>query len=192
MTINSSFPIESHHLFLSLILSLSVFQMEEETQPKWEGEASVELKGSAPQQVWGFLEDFFNIHKWHPGLDTCYQVDGVPGQPGLVRYCASTTASSTMWVKEKLTMIDPIKRCLSYEVVDNNMGFKSYVGTMEVLAMTNVADDDKHGCKIKWSFVCDPMVGWKYEDLLSNIESSLQFMAKKMEEHVSSLVHLNT
>ncbi|KAF3446392.1 hypothetical protein FNV43_RR11571 [Rhamnella rubrinervis] len=166
--------------------------MEEETQLKWEGEASVGLEGSAPQQVWGLLEDFCSIHKWHPNLDTSYQVDGVPGQPGLVRYCGITSKSSTMWVKEKLTVIDPIKRCLSYEIVDNNMGFKSYVGTMEVLPMINDADDEEIGCRIKWSFVCDPMVGWKYEDLLSNIESSLQFMAKKMEEHVSSLVDLNT
>lgn len=90
-------------------------------------------------------------------------------------------------------MIDPTKRCLSYEIVENNMGFRFYLATMEVLPASDADDADKlAGCKIKWSFVCDPVEGWKDEDLVSQIESSLQLMAKKMEDHFSSLVDLET
>ncbi|CAN6710789.1 unnamed protein product [Malus baccata var. baccata] len=78
-----------------------------------------------------------------------------PGQPGVIRYASlypdafgKTSLSaddhghhddqrSIKWVTEKLLAIDPIERCLSYEVVDNNMGFKSYVGTMQVLSVND-------------------------------------------------------
>ncbi|KAH7524163.1 lachrymatory-factor synthase [Ziziphus jujuba] len=170
---------------------------EENIGPKWEGGASAEIKGPTPQQVWDLLRDFGNLHKWIPSLDTCDLLDHgnqLPAQTGLIRYCASTKITSsagidqtiTLWAKEKLIMIDPIKRCLSYEIVDNNMGFKSYVGTMEILPIIN--DDVKHGCKIKWSFVSDPVEGWRYEDLVSYIDSSVKLMAKKMEEHIHSSI----
>lgn len=62
-----------------------------------------------------------------------YQVDGVSGQPGPVRYCKAGRDKTTIkWAKEKLLVIDAIKRRMSYEIVDNNMGFKSYVATMQV------------------------------------------------------------
>ncbi|RXI07701.1 hypothetical protein DVH24_005474 [Malus domestica] len=101
------------------------------------------------------LADFCNLHKWFPILDTCYQVEGVPGQPGVIRYASlypdafgKTSLSaddhghhddqrSIKWVTEKLLAIDLIERCLSYEIVDNNIGFKSYVGTMQVLSVND-------------------------------------------------------
>lgn len=68
-----------------------------------------------------------------------------------------------MWVKEKLIMIDPTKRCLTIEIIDNNMGFKSYVATMEVLPINGPGNDDHDAhaavCKIMWLFVCDPVEG---------------------------------
>ncbi|KAK7845019.1 lachrymatory-factor synthase-like [Quercus suber] len=153
------------------------------TQTKWEGKACVELATPTAQEVWHLVEDFCNLHKWLTNVDTCYQVDGIPGQPGLVRYCASTITSSsngneetmTRWAKEKLLMIDPIKRCLSYEVIDNNIGMKFYVAKLIV----SPNDDSKMG---EWSFVCDPIEGLRHEDfLLNTIETGLQSMAKKME-----------
>ncbi|KAJ6698043.1 LACHRYMATORY-FACTOR SYNTHASE [Salix purpurea] len=157
--------------------------MHEETQGKWEGKATAELKGPTADQVWPFFEDFCNLQKWLPGVDTCYQVEGEPGQPGLVRYCSSSTISSdrsheetqVKWVKEKLVMIDRIERCLSYEIIENNVGFKSYVATIKVLPIND-------GCKIEWSYVADPIEGWPVEDFNSYISSSLQFMGQKMEQ----------
>ncbi|XP_061369617.1 lachrymatory-factor synthase-like [Gastrolobium bilobum] len=158
--------------------------MAEECEPKWEGKAIVEVAGTSAELVWPLLEDFCNLHKLIP-LDTCYQVEGIQGQPGLIRYCASSTKGVTsptiMWVKEKLLTIDPIQRCLSYEVVDNNMGFKSYVSTQKVLPINGDDANLGLGCKIEWGFVSDPVEGWRFQDLNSYIESSLQFMAKKIE-----------
>ncbi|KAJ7958833.1 lachrymatory-factor synthase-like [Quillaja saponaria] len=158
--------------------------MEEERKQKWESKASIEIAVLKAAQVWPILEDFCNFHKWFP-IDTCYQVDGASGQPGLIRYTAATTTSSSetiiKWAKEKLLMIDPIQRCLSYQVLDNNIGIKSYVGTFKVLPI-NGNDDHKGGCKIEWSFVCAPMDGWKLEDFLAYVEYCLQFMAKKIDD----------
>ncbi|XP_004501141.1 lachrymatory-factor synthase-like [Cicer arietinum] len=159
--------------------------MAEESNPKWEGKVTVDVRNTDEKQVWSVLEDFCNLHKWIP-IDTCYQVEGIQGQPGLIRYCASTvkddvpdSKSTIKFAKEKLLTIDPIKRCLSYEIVDNNMGFKSYVATIKVLPIN---DDVKgSGCKIEWGFVCDPVEGWRFQDLNSYVEFSLQFMANKIE-----------
>ncbi|KAL5786269.1 hypothetical protein ACOSQ2_008661 [Xanthoceras sorbifolium] len=121
------------------------------------------------------VEDFCNAHKWCPNLDTCYPVEGAPGQPGLIFYYAASTQApsddhstdhekTTRWAKKKLLMIDPIQRCYSYELVDNNIGFKKWV-------------HGENGCTIEWSFVADPIEGWKPEDLASFIDHRLQLMA---------------
>ncbi|GAV65524.1 Polyketide_cyc2 domain-containing protein [Cephalotus follicularis] len=155
------------------------------TKHKWEGKSVVELTGATADQIWPLFADFCNVHKWYPQLDTCYHVEGVQGRPGLIRYCASTTDTSfkssdnttIKWVKERLLTIDPIKRCLSYEVVDNNMGLLSYMATNKVLPVQG-----RNGCKIEWSFVADPVPGMSFQDLASYTESSLRFMARKMKE----------
>ncbi|KAJ9183516.1 hypothetical protein P3X46_007359 [Hevea brasiliensis] len=167
--------------------------MAEKTGPKWEGKTSVELKGATADQVWPFFEDFCNIHQWFPILETCYQVEGEPGKPGLVRYCASKPKPSSdgsggniiNWAKEKLIMINPVERCLSYEVIENNMGFNPYTATFKVLPVNGDGAGDQKGCKIEWSFVCDPMEGWKLEDINSSRNSILQFVANKMEQALS-------
>lgn len=154
--------------------------MGEESDPRWEGKAVVELADTNAEVAWSVLEDFCSLHKWIP-LDTCYQLEGILGKPGLIRYCASTIVddvektSVVKWAKEKLLAIDPVERCLTYEVVENNMGFKSYVGTFRVLSM------EGDGCKIEWEFVCDPVEGWSLEGLKSYVEYSLEFMKKNIE-----------
>ncbi|BFG18525.1 hypothetical protein CerSpe_047990 [Prunus speciosa] len=154
-------------------------------ESKWEGKASADLKGSSAEQVWPLLADFCSLHKWFPNIDTCYQVDGVPGQPGLIRYCArapiDNDESTIMWAKEKLLSLDPIQRCLSYEIIDSNLGFKSYVAVMQVVPTDG--GDGSIGCKIEWSFVCDPIEGWGLNDFRSYLDSSLQLMAEKIMEH---------
>jgi len=47
--------------------------MEEETQLKWEGQATAEVKVPA-DKVWPFLEDFYNIHRWIPNFQQRTQV----------------------------------------------------------------------------------------------------------------------
>ncbi|WVZ17935.1 hypothetical protein V8G54_005257 [Vigna mungo] len=159
--------------------------MTEKSTPKWEGKAMAELPATDPQLTWEVLEDFCNVHKWLP-IKTSYHVEGVSGQPGLIRYCALTVEeegvgddaekTTTMkWAKEKLLEIDPVQRCLTYEVGENNLVFNSYVATIKVFPM------DQDGSKIEWSFVCDPVQGWSFQKLNSLIKSYLEFMAKKIE-----------
>lgn len=171
-------------------------------KPKWEFKTSAGLATATVEQVWPLLEDFCNLHKWLPEtLHECYQVEGILGQqPGLTRYCtfSRTLPSSdgheavtqTVYAYDRLLWIDPIKRCFSYDMLDNNMGMKTYVATLRLLPINDDDDDDDGklhacGCKIEWSFVCDPMEGWSFEDFSSFIAASLQTIAKNMEDATS-------
>ncbi|XP_058780699.1 lachrymatory-factor synthase-like [Vicia villosa] len=158
---------------------------EENKATKWEGKAIVEVRGTNEEIVWSVLEDFCNLHKWLP-IDTCYKFEGVDGQPGVVRYCASTKKGTVKWFKEKLLTIDHVQRCLSYEIVGNNMGFKNYVAIMKVLPL-KISDDEGVGCMIEWECVCDPVEGWSLQDLHSYIGNFLNFMANKIELSYSPL-----
>lgn len=168
---------------------------EENKAKKWEGKAIVEVRGTEEEIVWSVLQDFCNLHKWLP-IDTCYKFEGVDGQPGLVRYCASTKKGAdenseavVKWFKEKLLTIDHVQRCLSYEIVDNNMGFKNYVAIMKVLPLkiTDDDDDERVGCMIEWECVCDPVEGWSLQNLHSYIGNFLRCMANKIELAYSPL-----
>ncbi|KAK6927339.1 Polyketide cyclase/dehydrase [Dillenia turbinata] len=158
----------------------------EKAVSEWEGRAAVELTSSTADQVWPFLADFCKLHNlMHPYIDTCRQIDGFPGQPGLIRYCALTGSSSTsggsessiMWAHEKLLMIDAIQRCFSYEVLENNLGFKKYVATIAVSEINGGT-----GCEIVWSFVANPVEGWTLDQLVSYIDACLKTIAKSIEE----------
>ncbi|KAF8097026.1 hypothetical protein N665_0296s0009 [Sinapis alba] len=161
--------------------------MEQETASfKWEGKQATQVNGVTAEQAWLVLSDFCNVHKWFPTVDTCRRVEGTDGEKGLVRYCASTTTKKeeeeTKWAKERLVEIDPIQRCLSYEVLENNVGFRSYVATVKVMQVDG-GDESDGGevCRIEWSFVSDPVDGWKKEDLESYVGFCLKHMANKME-----------
>ncbi|XP_059642342.1 uncharacterized protein LOC132284272 [Cornus florida] len=164
--------------------------MAEERQPKFEGKATVKLGGPTADEVWSLLEDFCSINKWRPGVDTCYQVEGVQGQPGLIRYCATTPMSSSKgdekviyWAREKLLSFDPIKRCFSYEMLENNAGFNSYVAMIKVLP---VNDDDECKCQMEWSYTVDHLDGWTHEFLDFYVKSSLQGMAERLEKAIQA------
>ncbi|KAI3935806.1 hypothetical protein MKX01_032990 [Papaver californicum] len=164
------------------------------SESKWEGKVQAKLEGSKADQVWTILQDFFNLHKWFPTLTTCYGIEGISGQPGCIRYCAGSSipASSssnnvrdddvtiTNWSTERLVDIDSVQRSITYEIVDCNIGFKSYVSTMKVVPYNGDSDEEK-GCLIEWSFLVDPIQEWKLETLISKFDSGLQLMASKIE-----------
>lgn len=167
--------------------------MGEETKAElWEGRVSAKVLDTKAQNVWSLLvQDFCSIHKWLPSVDECYKVEGVHGQPGLIRYCGTTRTSSsngsnepiTLWCHEKLLEIDEIQRWLSYEIMENNMGFKMYRSTFKVMPLEG---GDEKGCEIKWLFVAEPVDGWKFEDLVCYLESSVQAMGQRLENALQS------
>ncbi|OIT27543.1 PREDICTED: lachrymatory-factor synthase-like [Nicotiana attenuata] len=155
---------------------------------KWEGKAIANLKGPKAEQVWPLFEDFFNFQKVLPTIDTCYQV-----KDGLTRCCARTLPPSSdggesiiKWCHERLLAVDNIERCLTYEVLDNNMGIRSYVATFKVLSISDDIDDHELGCQIQWSFVADPIDGLTLEFFLGYVDSSLQSMAENIEKALES------
>lgn len=159
------------------------------SQPIWEAKVSTTLKKAKPNQIWPLFQDFFNLHKWFPSLSTCYGIHGANGEPGCIRYCAgfslpsdgsntTNTDASVSWSKEKLVAIDCTNQSLTYEIVDCNIGFKSYVSTVRI------SPGGEDGCVIDWSFVVDPVEGWRLEDLVRKYEVGLQLMAKKMEDAI--------
>ncbi|KAK6782463.1 hypothetical protein RDI58_020259 [Solanum bulbocastanum] len=162
----------------------------QQLQSKWEGKSIVDLKHPKAEQVWPLLEDFFNFHNWLPTIDTCHQIN-CDNKDEIIRYCASTTPPSSSedgeaiikWCHEKLLTVDKIERCLSYEVLDNNIGIKSYVATLKVFSLDG---DDENGCQIEWSFVADPIDGLTLELFSGYVDSSLQGMAENMEKALKS------
>ncbi|KAE8056627.1 hypothetical protein FH972_013381 [Carpinus fangiana] len=116
-----------------------------------------------------------------------------PTEPGCIRYCAGFSIPSDgagadkpfSWSKERLTAVDNEGCSLSYEIVDSNIGFKSYITTVKIVPQG--AD----GCVIEWSFTVDPVEGWVLDDLVKKYEVvGLQCMAKRMEDAV--LQHWDT
>ncbi|KAJ0083333.1 hypothetical protein Patl1_30045 [Pistacia atlantica] len=63
------------------------------------------------------------------------------------------------WSTERLISVDHVQRSLSYEIVDNNIGFKSYVSTVKIVPEDNEGENQS-GCVIEWGFTVDPMEGW--------------------------------
>ena len=148
---------------------------------KWEGKVSTRLRRARAKQIWSLFKDFFNLHKWFSGLETSYGIYGSNGELGCIRYCLGCSIPSSdgcaAWSKEKLIAIDEINLSLSYEIVDSNIGFNSYVSTVRVSPA-----DNGDGCMIEWSFVVDPVNGLNVEDLVTKYKLGLESMTKKMEE----------
>ncbi|BBH08358.1 Polyketide cyclase/dehydrase and lipid transport superfamily protein, partial [Prunus dulcis] len=142
-------------------------RMANEKQLKWEGKASAELNGPEAEQVWPLLEDFFGLHKWFPTLTTCLGVEGISGQPGCVRYCAGFKTpvdhkreqdqdqEKVNWTKQKLLSIDPAQLIFSYSIIDGNVGFNSYISTVQVVPKEG-------GCSIVWKYEVEPVRGGKW------------------------------
>lgn len=87
------------------------------------------------------------------------------------------------WVKEKLLSIDPVERCISYEVIEGNVGFESYIATIKISSGSeDTQENGQSGSMIEWGYIVNPIPGWKSEDLASYIDSILHTMVKRMEE----------
>ncbi|XP_057799858.1 lachrymatory-factor synthase-like [Salvia miltiorrhiza] len=162
--------------------------MEADGNLKWEGKATAKLLKPTADEVWPLLADFFSLHKWLPTIDTCFKVvdDGDGKSGGLVRHCAASPRGgdpAVRWCRERLTGVDAAGRRLSYEVVDSNMGFKSYESTLRVVPIDG---GDDPGCEIEWSFVADPVDGLSCEDLAKYVAMGLQGMARNMESALTT------
>ncbi|XP_061373302.1 lachrymatory-factor synthase-like [Gastrolobium bilobum] len=147
--------------------------MEQDSHQRWEGKVSAKLRSTTSEQAWQLVKDFFNIHKRFPTLATCYGIHGSNGEPGCIRYCAGSSirsngSESVSWSKERLVAVDDVDRSLKYEIVESNIGFKSYEATMRVLN----DDDGSDGCMLEWSFVVDPVEGWVLEDLVRKYQTT--------------------
>lgn len=159
---------------------------------RWEGKVSEKLRNSTKEQAWPLVKDFFNLHNRFPTLATCYGVHGSNGEPGCIRYCAGSSLPSSdgsgtvSWSKERLVAVDDVERSIKYEMVDGNIGFKSYESTMRVLS-----DDGGDGCIVEWSFAVDPVEGLVLEDLVNKYHVGLHLMAQKMEDEIASSVNGN-
>ncbi|PIN24703.1 hypothetical protein CDL12_00138 [Handroanthus impetiginosus] len=154
------------------------------SQQKWEAKVSTRLERARPDQIWPLFEDFFGLHKWFPGLATCHGIHGANGEPGCIRYCSGFGLKSVentenlSWSEERLVAINRAQMTLTYEIVDCNIGFKSYISTI------NVVRGDGGCAAVEWCISLDPVAGWKLEDLVGKYEIGLQLMVKKMEASI--------
>ncbi|CAA0810551.1 Polyketide cyclase/dehydrase and lipid transport superfamily protein [Striga hermonthica] len=145
-------------------------------QMKWEAKVSTLLEQVRPDQVWPLLEDFFGLNKWFPGLPTCHGLQGVNGVPGCIRYCSGFGIKrkgdeEIKWSKERLVSIDRKEMTFTYDMVDSNIGFQSYVSTLKVFRDGTVV----------WWISLDPVDGWQLPDLVGKYENGLKGMVKNME-----------
>ncbi|XP_055819317.1 lachrymatory-factor synthase [Solanum dulcamara] len=165
------------------------------SHPKWEAKVSTRLQKASANQIFSLFKDFFGLNKWFPSLSTCYGIHGENGKVGCIRYCtgfslppesggvATGEAPVSGWSKERLVAIDPIERILSYEMVDCNIGFKSYFSTVRIVPNEV---DGQDGCVIEWFITVDPVKGVRLEDLVNKYDVGLQRMAKNMENALTS------
>ncbi|KAL7189439.1 hypothetical protein ACSBR1_039144 [Camellia fascicularis] len=79
----------------------------------------------------------------------------------------------------KLTDIDRVEQCLSYEFVDNNIGYGSYMATMKLLPFES---SEGEGTEFVWSVVLDPVEGWTLVGLVSYYDSIMQGMTQQMNQ----------
>ncbi|KVH99841.1 lachrymatory-factor synthase [Cynara cardunculus var. scolymus] len=151
---------------------------------KWEGKVSATLTKASADQIWPLFKDFFNFHKWFPNMSICYGVHGVNGEVGGVRYCSGFSlpnqdggVDNVSWSKERLVAVDSKQMSMSYEMVDCNVGFKSYLSTIKV-----VPSGGAKGCVVEWLFAVDPVEGLTYEVLYQKYQDGLDQTTKKMED----------
>ncbi|KAG9449133.1 hypothetical protein H6P81_009098 [Aristolochia fimbriata] len=146
----------------------------------WTGEATAKVPGVPADKVWAFIDDYANVYKYLPSIDETTIASGEPGKVGCVRLCKGSPlpgSEERTFTHEKLVAYDPENYTLSYEVMDNNIGFKDYVATLKVLP-------EEDGCCVKWSFVTPPMSGpnSSMEFLMGYLNYSVNHMAGKIAE----------
>lgn len=158
----------------------------QKVKDKYEGKAAAEVKRCKAAQMWPLWADFCNIHEWFPNLASCTLVEGVVGnEVGSVRYCVGEEVDGreTMWAKERLMEMEHEKRLMRYEVLENSVGLKGYVAEIRVY---DKEEEGGGGCMVEWWFKADTVDGWEEEVFHGYVQSSLEFIVKKMEEAVRS------
>ncbi|WCJ29501.1 Polyketide cyclase/dehydrase and lipid transport superfamily protein [Euphorbia peplus] len=167
------------------------------SDPKWESEETAKVTGITSEQVWSLLSDFCNLQKYFPYIDTCIKLHGEDGKPGLVRRSTTNTESrefmadadadekSVNWSSERLVMINHQEKCLAYEMLENNMGVKSYVATFKVVDDLDGGDHLGNGCSISWSYVGDPLDGLTLQEYAVQRNFVLQLMVQKIQAYFS-------
>ncbi|XP_057799856.1 lachrymatory-factor synthase-like [Salvia miltiorrhiza] len=164
---------------------------------KWQAKVCTRLEKAEADQIWPFFLDFFGLHKWFPGLPACRGVHGANGEPGCIRYCSgfglkqaanadseSGPSSLVSWSKERLVAVDHAQKTFTYEIVDCNIGFKSYVSTIKVVPGGGDGDGGGGGCAVEWWISLEPVEGCELEDLVVKYEVGLRLMVKKMEDAI--------
>uniref|UniRef100_A0A7N0ZZ77 Lachrymatory factor synthase n=1 Tax=Kalanchoe fedtschenkoi TaxID=63787 RepID=A0A7N0ZZ77_KALFE len=150
---------------------------------KWRGSVSSEARRATADQIWSLYKDFFNFHRWFPTLAECSGVHGVNGEVGCVRHCSGSSLPNgsgveDSWSKERLVAVNEEERTLRYEIVDGNIGFRSYVATVKVAARGD-------GCVVEWGFEVAPVAGLSLEELVQKYEKGLRATVRKMEDDVA-------
>ncbi|XP_038886400.1 lachrymatory-factor synthase [Benincasa hispida] len=164
--------------------------MAQNSAAKWEGRVAEALTVAAADQTWPMIKDFFNFHKWFPTLANCYGLSGINGEVGCVRFCSGFSIPSTdgsdrvvSWSKERLVEIDDERRRICYEIVDSNIGFKSYAATIEV-----AEGGGSSSCVIEWRFEVEAVEGLTVDDLVKKYQVGLSSMAKRMDAAVQNKI----
>ncbi|KAF3446391.1 hypothetical protein FNV43_RR11570 [Rhamnella rubrinervis] len=103
--------------------------------------------------------------------------------PDMFFFCQEAVTVLKWEGKERLISVDEAEHRLCYEIVDSNIGFNSYVSTVQILPGDH---DCQHGCVIEWSFTVDPVVGWVLDDLVNKYHVDLQRMAQRMEDALAN------
>ncbi|XP_078438636.1 lachrymatory-factor synthase-like [Wolffia australiana] len=151
------------------------------------GTVEAEVIGATAEQVWSFL-DFSLLDKVAPIMASCTIVEGSTGEPGCIRYCETKPIPSpaggdpiVMRVKERLLAIDHALKTFSYEVTENNIGARGYIGNVKVYGK-----DEGGGCRIEWSFSAESFgvstpeaVGQFLQVLLQGIVQSIEQASTK-------------
>lgn len=161
------------------------------SQQKWQAKISTTLNRAEADQIWPFFQDFFGLHKWFSGLPNCQGIHGVNGELGCVRYCsgfglkspeANTDSgpNNVSWSKERLVAIDHAQKTFTYEIVDSNIGLKSYVSTIKVVPAAAAAG----GCAVEWRISLEAVEGCRLEDFVVKYEVALKLMVKRMEDAI--------
>ncbi|PON47419.1 Polyketide cyclase/dehydrase [Trema orientale] len=166
--------------------------MEKDNNPKvkWEAKVSAKLDKATVDQIWPLFTDFFNFHRWFPtNIEVCYGVHGANGEPGCIRYWSGSLTSSgngeadeKPWGKERLLAVDHAEHILTYELLENNIGHKSYVSTVKIFPADKAHDQDHpRGCVIEWSFSVDPIEGFTLDGMVAKYNEWIRQIAGKME-----------
>ncbi|EEF45863.1 Lachrymatory-factor synthase precursor, putative [Ricinus communis] len=172
--------------------------MEQNQQPKWEAKFTKRLTKAKAEQIWPLFTDFFNLNRWFPSIPTCYGIHGTNGELGCIRYCGGFSIPSdpteqhqndsnlpvVSWSKEKLIAIEHAERCLSYEIIDSNIGYKSYVAVVKIVP---AKEEEGGGCVIEWSFTVNPVEGCVFDDIVSTWDMAIQIVADRMEDEAKKV-----